>query len=218
MNHEDKHTTRLGLLKDAIGAKDARERAHKTYERAATQFGKLLGTILGGLGVVLAAWLQRIFEKPEEALLHQLMWYLAAALVCVAAGLVLLASTALLDQWSAKTFAATINANEARYFSRIRVRQIRKAFPPGEERSQKEFDEYARGEHLDDDVKRSEARANLIDLCSRVGGVAALICLVAAFATLACGVLSTARTGTGNSVEGSDTSNGTGTVTHNPKP
>ncbi|HVC02956.1 MAG TPA: hypothetical protein VND80_12215 [Steroidobacteraceae bacterium] len=158
---------------------EQRVRAHQTYERTATQFVKLLATVLGGLGVVLAAWLQRIFEKPQEALLHALMWYLAFALFAVAGGIVLLASTALLDQWHASLSAAAINA---------------------------------------DDVTRGKTCANRLKPCSHVARIGALACLVLAFATLACGVLSTARaTGSGCSVEAHDTVRGAGTVVAHPK-
>jgi hypothetical protein len=58
------------------------ERTYKTIERATSQGTKILATAHAGLGVILAAWLQRILEGPG-AYVGALASYIAAALFAV---------------------------------------------------------------------------------------------------------------------------------------
>jgi hypothetical protein len=174
-----------------VGAEDALERAYKVHERAATQFHKLVGTILGGLGVILAAWLQRIFEKPEPGLLHDLLWYLGGALAAVVFGFMFLASATLLDKWSANTFAGAVQFNKARLLTRIRISQIRRQLPPGDKRSAQELEQAHKLEQLGDKAQAQEARAQTINRWSWSLEIGTLTCLVVAFGILAWGVLST---------------------------
>jgi hypothetical protein len=63
------------------------ERSHRTIERATSQGTKILATAHAGLGVILAAWLQRIFEGAPAGHLVGLAGYLVAALFPVMLGL-----------------------------------------------------------------------------------------------------------------------------------
>ncbi len=101
---EDTSQSDIGLL----DLKGAMERAHATGERASQQFTKLLGVIQGGLGVTLAAWLQRIFEQAGSAPLSPLAWYIAIAIGCAAFGLITLVLAAVLDQSSAAEYAKEV--------------------------------------------------------------------------------------------------------------
>lgn len=197
------------LLEEAIAANKGLERAHRTSERATTQFYKLLGTIHGGLGVVLAAWLQRIFENPSISLLHSLLCYLAGGLVSVALGLVLLATTAILDQRSSNRIATSINADKSRFIQHVQLIQLRQQ-QPSDDRYAKEFDCIEELRALEDTAKLEGDAAKRINRWSEGLGTASLGCLVIAFIILAVGVLSTVHRGIGAANESHDIAKGVG--------
>lgn len=84
-------------IDNLVGVQAAHERAHKSGERAAEQFVKLLGTLHGGLGLAITAWLQRIFELSGQRPITPLAWYLAITLGFVALGLITLVLTSIID-------------------------------------------------------------------------------------------------------------------------
>jgi len=185
-----KRQDRTAAVTEIVGANEAQKRAHRSFERAALQFAKLLGTILGGLGITLAAWIQRVLEHHGDKALADLAWYLAIALGFDALGLITLVLTALLDQRAANTFAGAINHNAARMLIAVQRTQAREMLS-GDERSAKEFELIERdGDHARAAV-RTEARANRIDSVSKWVGVVAWLCLVAAFVALATGIVVT---------------------------
>jgi hypothetical protein len=73
------------------------ERAHRTIERASSQGTKILATAHAGLGVILAAWLQRIFEGAPAGHFVALAGYLVAALFPVMLGLLSVGIVCFLD-------------------------------------------------------------------------------------------------------------------------
>lgn len=73
------------------------ERSHRTIERASSQGTKILATAHAGLGVILAAWLQHIFEGAPAGHLAALAGYLVAALFPVMLGLLSVGIVCFLD-------------------------------------------------------------------------------------------------------------------------
>jgi len=169
----------------------ARERAHSTGERAAQQFTKLLGTVHGGLGVAVAAWLQHIFEQSGPRLLSPLTWYLAIALFCVALGLITLVLAAIIDQRSANHAAQSINYDTQRvWLFRQRV-QIAELGLKGDERSAKELFIAQEDATLRHNIAKEDARAKRTNAISEWVGLVSWVCLFAAFTVLGIGIITT---------------------------
>lgn len=175
------------LLSDLSAAQD---RAHRTSERASQQFTKLLGTVHGGLGVAIAAWLQRIFEQSGHGLLSPLAWYLAIALFFIALGLVTLALAAILDQRSANHFAQSTTHNTTRVWLFSQRTQIKK-LDPGDEKSAKELSCTEEDADLIRKIAQEDASAKRINAISERIGYGSWVCLIAAFVTLAIGIVNT---------------------------
>lgn len=165
----------------------AQDRAHKSGERAAQQFTKLLGTVLGGLGVAIAAWLQRIFEHPAP--LSPLAWYLAFALFFVALGLAALALTTIIDQRSAYHAAKSILLNTARSWNARQRQQIAELGLTGDEKSARELGLAADDEDLERQNQIADASAARLNAVSEGLGLGAWGFLVAAFTSLAIGIV-----------------------------
>jgi hypothetical protein len=169
----------------------AQDRAHKSSERAAQQFTKLLGTVLGGLGVAIAAWLQRIFEHPVP--LSPLAWYLAFALFFVALGLAALALTTIIDQRSAYHAAKSIQLNSARSWNACHRQQIAALGLTGDEKSARELGLAVDDEDLERQNQIADARAARLNAVSEGLGLGSWGCLVAAFIALGIGIVETLK-------------------------
>jgi hypothetical protein len=167
------------------------ERAHRTGERAAQQFTKLLGTVHGGLGVILAAWLQRLFDGAPDHALPPLVWYLAGALVFVALGLVLLVLAAIIDQRSAFHFALSTQLNAQRFIVARRRVQIKLLKLQGDEKSAEELECAEQDAEIVRQIKLADASARRINRISEWVGIGSWACAIATFATLAVGIART---------------------------
>jgi hypothetical protein len=186
----DKDKSYIDSIDADVGIQAAMERAHKSGERAAEQFVKLLGTLHGGLGLAIAAWLQRIFEQSEQAPTSSLAWYLALALGFVAVGLVTLVLTAILDQQSAGYAARSVGHNTERIIigkNRVMIAELE----PGDERSAKELACVDESAELARKIVSLDARQERLNNISVWTGVASWVCLIAAFATLGIGIIVT---------------------------
>jgi hypothetical protein len=173
-----------------VGVQAAHERAHKSGERAAEQFVKLLGTLHGGLGLATAAWLQRIFELSGQIVITPLSWYLAITLLFVALGLITLVLTAIIDQRSAFHFSNSIGYNAQRLVlakGRIQIARL----PRGDDRSAQELSSAAGDAELRRNIVVVDAKAKRLNTISVWTGVGSWVCLIAAFATLAIGIIVT---------------------------
>jgi hypothetical protein len=175
------------------------ERTHASGERAAEQINKLLGTFHAGLGVTLAAWLQRVFEQAGQTPLSPLAYYLAVALCLVMAGLVSLGLAAVLDMFFARFLMTHLYKNKARF---LNVRARKKL---GDHPQAYDYEEQTR---LVREAKRLKAeaanlkmqsenagnRADLLNSISEKSAVASLVFLVIAFSVLAFGVMTNIHT------------------------
>jgi hypothetical protein len=83
------------------------ERTHRTIERASSQGTKILATAHAGLGVILAAWLQHIFEGAPAGHMAALAGYLVAALFPVMLGLLSVGIVCFLDVRCAQYLTAS---------------------------------------------------------------------------------------------------------------
>jgi hypothetical protein len=173
---------------DLVGVQAAHERAHKSGERATEQFVKLLGTLHGGLGLATAAWLQRIFELPGHIVFTPFAWCLAITLGFVALGLATLVLTAIFDQRSATDFSNSIGYNAQRLILAIQRKQIAR-LPRGDERSAQELSCGEDDAKLVRMIKLTDAKANRVNTISVWTGVGSWGCLIAAFATVAIGII-----------------------------
>jgi hypothetical protein len=167
--------------------KAALERVHRTSERAAQQFTKLLGTVHGGLGVACATWLQRIFEQSAYGPLSPLAWYLAIALGCVALGLVALALTTIIDQRSAFHAGQSVMFNVERVFVAKRAGQIDRLLAA--DKSVDALFCLERDKELVRMIANADASATWINGISERLGIGSWACVIAAFATLAVGII-----------------------------
>ena len=168
---------------------DAQDRAHKSGERAAQQFAKLLGTVQGGLGVAIAAWLQRIFEHGHGPL-SPLAWYLAIALFCVVFGLAVLVFTQLLDQRSAGHSARSTVLNSTRAWHHEELRLI-ESMPRSDERSTKELSFASEDEKLSTEIDAADAGVTSINAWSQRMEVCSWVALCVAFLTVGIGIVKT---------------------------
>jgi hypothetical protein len=152
------------------------DRTHQTIERATSQGTKILATAHAGLGVILAAWLQHIFESPD-ARLTPLLWYLAASLAPVMLGLLTVGLVCFGDIRCAQfmTDAAT------KQYKRLIAAKGWTAPPTDEER--------ARGAALGNLIEESERSARWWDTGSQWASAIGWVLLAAAFAVLGTGVL-----------------------------
>jgi hypothetical protein len=172
---------------EIIDLKGAMERAHTTGERASQQFTKLLGVIHGGLGVILAAWLQRIFEAVGGSPRSSLAWYLALALACAAVGLVTLVLAAIIDQVGASVMVKEVGLVKRRVIMKQRFERAQHM--EATERAA-ELDHCKKEDGvLDREATRAGARAVLLNNVSVWIGLSSWLCVVAAFVTLAVGVV-----------------------------
>lgn len=187
MTEKSRHEPSLADLQRQLSA--ARDRAHKSGERAAQQFSKLLGTVEGGLGVVIAAWLQRIFEHARGPL-SPLAGFLAVALFFDVLGLVALALIPLLDERCASHAARSTILNTTRAWHHEQRKHI-ESMPAGDERSQRElsFAEEDAG-HVRD-IEAADARARRINALSERLEVCSWVALCAAFVALGVGIVRT---------------------------
>jgi hypothetical protein len=99
------------------------ERAHRSAERASSQGIKILATAHAGLGVILAAWLQRIFEGAPAGHLTALAGYLVTALFPVMLGLLSVGIVCFLDVRAAQyqTDSSLKQLNRVLTASRLRT-------------------------------------------------------------------------------------------------
>ncbi len=167
----------------------AQNRAHKSGERAAQQFTKLLGTVLGGFGVAIAAWLQRIFE--HQGPLSPLAWYLAFALFFVALGLVALALTTIIDQRSSNHAARSNVLGSTRAWNSAHLKIIAESELTRDEKLERELAIAVDNDELERQTKTADARAQRLNTVSEGLGLASWICLVAAFISLGIGIVRT---------------------------
>jgi uncharacterized membrane protein YbhN (UPF0104 family) len=185
LSEASKDTPRSEL--ELLDLKGAMERAHESGERAAQQFTKLLGAIHGGLGVTLAAWLQRIFEQASAASLSPLAWYIAIALGCAAAGLIALALAAILDQSSAAKYAREVQLVNHRIILKNRLAAAEQQ-PEGKWRAGEL--KYCREKNPEVDaeaIRVGESAVRLNRISIRVG-ISSWLCAAAAFVVLAIGI------------------------------
>jgi hypothetical protein len=173
-----------------VGVQAAHERVHKSGERAAEQFVKLLGTLHGGLGLATAAWLQRIFELSGQIVITPLAWYLAITLGFVALGLIALVLTVILDERSPSYFAQSNDYNAQRMILALRRKQIAQ-LPRGDERSAQELSNAVEDAELLRQITEVDVKGNRLNTISVWTGVGSWVCLIAAFATLAIGIIVT---------------------------
>lgn len=167
----------------------AQDRAHKSGERAAQQFVKLLGTVLGGFGVAIAAWLQRIFEQSGHGAPSPLAWYLAVALFFVALGLAALVLTAIIDQRSANHAAKSTILNTERTWNHMERAQLLGLDLPRDEKSAKELALAVDDGDLIHKIESADASANRLNTFSEGLGLASWICLIAAFVSMGIGII-----------------------------
>jgi len=153
------------------------DRSHRTIERATSQGTKILATAHAGLGVILAAWLQHLFESPD-ARLTPLLWYLAAALAPVMLGLLTVGVVCFADIRCAQfmTVAAT-----KQYQRLIAAKGWTGPTPTEEER--------AHGAALGNRIEESERSALWWDTRSQWASAIGWVLLAAAFAILGTGVV-----------------------------
>jgi hypothetical protein len=176
---------------DLIDISAALERAHRTGERAAQQFTKLLGTLHGGLGVAIAAWLQRVFEQAAGyTALSPLAWHLAVALGFVAVGLISLVLTAIIDQRSSYHFALSTQLNALRLMIAKQRAQIM-IMRPGDEKSAAQLSCAEQDAEAVRKIKLADASARRLNTISERAGIGSWVCAIAAFVALAIGVVRT---------------------------
>lgn len=173
---------------DLVGVQAAHERVHRSGERAAEQFVKLLGTLHGGLGLATAAWLQRIFELSGQIVITPLAWYLAFTLGFVALGLITLVLTVILDQRSPTYFAQSTDYNAQRLILGLRRKQIAQ-LPRGDERSAQELANAVEDAELLRQITEVDVNGNRFNIVSVWTGIGSWVCLIAAFATMAIGII-----------------------------
>lgn len=178
-------------VEDLIDLPGARELAHRTYERAAQQFTKLLGTVYGGLGVILIAWLQRLFEAAADHALRALVWCLAGALGLVALGLVSLVLAAFIDQRSSYHLTLSISLNIQRFLLAKRHAQIKLLNLQGDEKSAEESYCADANAELIPKIVQADTRARQLNTISERVGIGSWICVIVTFATLAVGIVNT---------------------------
>jgi hypothetical protein len=175
------------LSKQHIAAQD---RAHKSSERAAQQFVKLLGAVLGGFGVAIAAWLQRIFEHPAPP--SPLAWYLVYALFFVGLGLAALALTAIIDQHSSHHASKSVQLNMTLFLhARQRWNIGRSLRLSDDEKSTRTLAILQEDQDLGLQRKQADASAERLNAFSVWFGFGSWACLVAAFASLGIGIVKT---------------------------
>jgi hypothetical protein len=189
MTNETREGPSLNNLMTQLTA--AQDRAHQSSERAAQQFTKLLGTLHGGLGIAIAAWLQRIFEQAGNSPLSPLAWYLAVALFFVALGLAILVLTAIIDQRSAYHAALSIVHNTTRAWHHKEGAHIQQLGMEGDEKSEAELAFAAEDEELIRKTKVADESAGRLNAFSEGLGIASWLSLVAAFLSLAIGIVKT---------------------------
>jgi hypothetical protein len=169
----------------------AQDRAHQSGERAAQQFFKFLGTVLGGFGIAIAAWLQRIFEQPvHHGAPSPLAWALAVALFFVALGLAALVLTAIIDQRSANHAARSTVLNTARAWNQMERAQVQ-GQRQGDEKSARELTLAVDDEDLTSKIEKADASARRLNTVSDVFGLGSWFCLIAAFISLGVGIVNT---------------------------
>ena len=153
-------------------------RAHESGERAAEQVAKILTTVHAGLGVTLAAWLQRIFEQAEVGPLSPLAWYLVCALALAMLGIVCVAVAANLDTYSAREFGTSTSINARKVIAYKTL-----------------GDPVRRSKILALDTEDAPVRerAERLNWWSHLASNASLLALVMAFGVLVAGIVSTIR-------------------------
>jgi hypothetical protein len=175
-----------------------RERAYRLGERAAQQFTKLLGTVHGGLGVAIAAWLQRSFELSGHGRLSPLAAYLAVALLFVALGLVALVFTAVIDRRSAIHSEELLSHFTGRIAVYRKRTQIETLGLQDDEKSDLESTyanedaEHASGMALED------AKIKRLNAVSQWVGLGSWSCVIAAFCAVGVGIINTLNLLAGN--------------------
>jgi hypothetical protein len=174
-------------LEEQIGLPAAMERAHASGERAALQSTKLLGTVQGGLGVTIAAWLQRIFEQSGHGSLSPLALYLAFALGFVALGLVAVVLTAIIDQRTTYHAVQSLTFNTNRVWVARRRKLARQL--QGDEKSAEELACAAEDGELIRKIAEEDLRTNRLNAMSTGFLVGSWGCLIAAFAALGFGII-----------------------------
>ncbi len=194
MTEDNSMDSVVELAKDLIDFEGLDEKSHASGERAAEQVVKILGAVHAGLGLTLAAWLQRIFEHTGETVLSLLTWYLAWALFAVLIGLVTVAMTPILDMYQARAFSEHVQKNKARFMIRKEHGKIMEGFRASgsETISSATTKEIQQLVDKDSQLRSEGARlgdmADRLNAASRSLAVASCVSLVASFGIIAVGV------------------------------
>jgi hypothetical protein len=173
---------------DLLDLKGAMDRAFRTGERASQQFTKLLGIIHGGLGVTLAAWLQRLFEAAAEHKISPLAWYLAIAMTFTALGLLTLVLAAIYDQLAAVEYVYDAQLSNEKIIAHEATVSAQKL--DGDERAKAEGKVTQDRTRINEQATVTARKAKRYTVISKRVGIVSWLCAVAAFMTLAIGIFS----------------------------
>lgn len=153
------------------------DRAHRTIERASSQGTKILATAHAGLGVILAAWLQRIFEGAPVGHSAALAGYLVAALFPVMLGLLSVGIVCFID------------VRCAQYLTESSTKQLDRVLTASRGTTPRSAVEQSHIDALGSQAEALEQRAQRWNLWSEWIGLGGWALLAVSFTILATGVI-----------------------------